>query len=261
MESVAAWAVDILNTADPWEKSAKTATAVAAAATLPTGVCAPPDRPARPDRPELRRPGDMPKRSTGPKGKIALVHALAHVELNAVDLAWDIIARYADAAMPRAFVDDWLGVAGEEAEHFLALDRRLNELGAKYGDLPAHDGLWLAAMATSTDVLARLAVVPLTLEARGLDVTPMTSAKLRSAEDEETARILDVIYTDEIKHLAVGMRWFTRFCAERALEPVTAYHALLKRHHKGGLKAPFNYPARAEAGMTAAYMAVPNAAG
>ena len=254
MDSVAARAVEILTTADPWTKAALTAKAVAAASQLPTGDCEPPARPGRPARPELRRPGDMPKRSTGPKGKIALVHALAHVELNAVDLAWDIIARFATPDLPRAFVDDWLSVAAEEADHFLALDRRLNELGAAYGDLPAHDGLWLAAIATSGDLLARLAVVPLTLEARGLDVTPMTTERLRKAGDEETAKILDVIYADEIKHLAVGMRWFTRLCSERNEAPVASYRSLLARHHKGGLKPPFNLEARAHAGMSKDYL-------
>lgn len=197
----------------------------------------------------------MPKRSTGPKGKIALVHALAHIELNAVDLAWDIIARFSsDADLPRAFIDDWVTVAGEEAEHFLALDRRLNALGATYGDLPAHDGLWKAAQSTAHDVLARLAIVPLTLEARGLDTTPATCERLRSNGDEPTAEILDTIYRDEIKHLAIGIRWFEHVCARRGIEPACTYRDLLAQNFTGVLKGPFNRQARAAAGMTAAYL-------
>jgi uncharacterized ferritin-like protein (DUF455 family) len=256
METVAGLAGKILATADPWEKAALTATAARAANVLPTGHAPPNDRPARPARPELRRPGDMAKRSTGPKGKVALVHALAHIELNAIDLAWDIIVRFANDTMPRAFVDEWVTVAAEEAEHFLALDRRLNELGARYGDLPAHDGLWQSAQGTAHDVLARLAVVPMTLEARGLDVTPSTCARLRDTGDESTARILDVIYADEIKHLAVGVRWFNHFCAERDLNPPDTFRDLVAKFHNGILKGPFNRAARAQAGMTAEYLPV-----
>lgn len=254
MLSISDHAVAILNTADPWKKAELTRVAVAAAPSLTTGAAQPPDRPARPERPDLRRPGDMPKRSTGPKGKIALVHALAHIELNAVDLAWDIIARFADNQIPRAFVDDWVTVASEEAEHFLALDRRLTELGGAYGDLPAHDGLWKAAQATAHDVLARLAIIPLTLEARGLDTTPATCERLRSNGDAATAEILDVIYRDEIKHLTIGIRWFELLCAERRLEPTATYRDLVARNFTGTLKGPFNRPARAEAGMTTAYL-------
>ncbi|MBM3515582.1 MAG: ferritin-like domain-containing protein [Alphaproteobacteria bacterium] len=253
MPSISDRAVAILNTADPWAKAAMTREAVAAAAALEVGSATPPDRPARPDRPELRRPGDMPKRSTGPKGKIALVHALVHIELNAVDLAWDIIARFGQA-LPRAFVDDWVTVADEEAEHFLALDRRLKELGAAYGELPAHDGLWQAAQTTAHDILARLAIVPLTLEARGLDTTPATCNRLRGNGDETTADILDVIYREEIKHLAVGICWFEHICADRGLDAPATYRDLLDKNFTGTLKGPFNRPARDKAGMTAAYL-------
>jgi uncharacterized ferritin-like protein (DUF455 family) len=254
LESVSALAVEILTTADPWDKCAKTERASRAAVDRPTGRAAPPERPARPARPELRRPGDMPKRSTGPKGKIALIHALAHIELNAVDLAWDIIARFATGDLPRAFVDDWVRVAAEEARHFLALESRLQQLGARYGNLPAHDGLWLSAMVTADDLAARLAVVPLTLEARGLDTTPATCARLRGNGDEATAAILDEIYADEIKHLAVGMRWFDHLCRDRGIDPATSYRDLLARYHTGRLKGPFNRAARAAAGMPADFL-------
>ncbi|MDX2223014.1 MAG: ferritin-like domain-containing protein [Rhodospirillaceae bacterium] len=248
-DTVAGWAVAVLSTADPWAKVALTRAAAAACANLPTGRAAPPDRPARPARPELRRPGDMAKRSTGPKGRLALVHALAHIELNAIDLAWDIIARFAHDDLTRAFVDDWVGVAIEEAEHFFELDRLLKDWGGGYGDLPAHDGLWRAAAGTADDLLARLAIIPLTLEARGLDTTPETVARLRAAGEQAVADVLDVIYADEIKHLAVGMRWFDHLCRARGLDPAAAYRATLAARFSGRLKGPFNIPARAAGGM------------
>lgn len=196
----------------------------------------------------------MPKRSTGPKGRVALVHALAHIELNAVDLAWDIIARFASTDLPRAFFDDWVNVAQEEAEHYRELARRLTELGISYGDLPAHDGLWEAATLTADDLLARLALIPMTLEARGLDTTPMTCVKLRGNNDEATALILDRIYTDEIKHLEVGVRWFEFECLRRGLAPPAHYKALLNARFTGTLKPPFNMEARNQAGMGQNYL-------
>ena len=244
------WAVEILSTADPALKVSETAGAAAAwrRGEMELGRAQPPDRPARPDKPELLAPRDMPRRSTGPKGRIALVHALAHIELAAIDLAWDIIARF--PSLPRAFYDDWVGVALEEAEHHDALARRLTELGAAYGELPAHDGLWAAASRTADDLAARLAVVPMTLEARGLDTTPQTVEKLRAAGDESTAAILDVIFRDEIKHLAVGIRWFEHLCSN----PHTAYKMLIDERFPGGLKPPFNMAARAQAGMGEGYL-------
>ncbi|MBY0509850.1 MAG: ferritin-like domain-containing protein [Rhodospirillaceae bacterium] len=249
-------AADILNTADPETKVARTATAVKAwrRGDLDIGRAPAPDRPARPAKPELLPPRDMPRRSTGPKGLIALVHALAHIELNAVDLAWDIILRFASGDLPRAFYDDWVGVADEEAEHYAALAARLIELGATYGDLPAHDGLWGAATRTADDLAARLALIPMTLEARGLDTTPETTRKLRQTGDETTSAILDLIYTDEIKHLAVGVRWFEYLCAARGDAPHTRYSGLINERFPGGLKAPFNMEAREQAGMGEAYL-------
>lgn len=218
------------------------------------GTACPPDRPARPEKPELKRAGDMPKRSTGPKGRIALVHALAHIELNAVDLAWDIIARFADQDLPRAFFDDWVEVAEEEARHYRDLAQRLETLGISYGDLPAHDGLWEAAVLTADDLLARLALIPMTLEARGLDTTPQTCVKLRGNGDEETAKILDVIFADEIKHLAIGVRWFEFECTRRNLDPIAHYKKMLAERFTGSLKPPFNMDARGQAGMKADYV-------
>ncbi len=250
-------AVDILLTADPDTKVSKTYDVAAAwrRGESDIGTATAPERPARPARPELRGPGEMPKRSTGPKGRVALVHALAHIELNAVDLAWDVIARFGDADLPRAFLDDWVDVAEEEAEHYAALAAHLPTLGINYGDLPAHDGLWQAAMATAHDLAARMAIIPMTLEARGLETTPPTCAKLRHAGADDTAAILDTIYTDEIKHLAVGVRWFEHLCAQRGHEPTSTFAALLKECFIGPVKPPFNMEARTQAGMRAAYLA------
>lgn len=197
----------------------------------------------------------MPKRRNfgSAAGRIALLHALAHIELNAVDLAWDLIVRFGDPALPRAFFDDWVGVAAEEALHFGLLAGRLEALGAAYGDLPAHDGLWEAAAATAHDLLARLAVVPLVLEARGLDVTPDMISRLERAGDHHSAAILGRIYRDEIGHVAVGMRWFTWRCRVRGHDPQAEFCAAVGRYFTGALKPPFNRPAREAAGFPAAY--------
>ncbi len=215
----------------------------------------PPQRPARPARPELRRPGDMPRRKAGGNAekRIALLHALAHIELNAIDLAWDMIARFGGKAMPSTFFDDWVRVGDEEALHFTLLANRLQELGAAYGDLPAHDGLWLAAEETAHDLLARLAIVPLVLEARGLDVTPATIADFERAGDAATAEVLGIIYRDEIGHVAIGKRWFDSVAQERGLDPAPAWQELVRRHFRGRLKPPFNREARDEAGFAAAF--------
>jgi uncharacterized ferritin-like protein (DUF455 family) len=219
------------------------------------GAAIPPARPARPARPVLLAPRAMPKRRAGgsPEGRIALLHALAHIELNAVDLAWDIIARFSDTALPRAFYDDWVGIAAEEAKHHALLAARLAALGAAYGDLPAHDGLWQAAQATAHDLLVRLAVVPLVLEARGLDVTPEMVRRFERFDDAASAAVLRVIYADEIGHVAVGRRWFFALCAARGLAPEPTYHALVRQYFKGALKPPFNRAGRDAAGLPAAF--------
>jgi uncharacterized ferritin-like protein (DUF455 family) len=197
----------------------------------------------------------MPKRRNfgSPAGRIALLHALAHIELNAIDLGWDIIARFSGEALPRSFFDDWVGVASEEALHFELLERRLADYGACYGDLPAHDGLWESAEATADDLLARLAVVPLVLEARGLDVTPEMAARLERAGDSGSAAILRRIYDDEIGHVAAGARWFDRVCRARGLLPDETFRECVRRCFKGDLKPPFNREARAAAGFPAVY--------
>ena len=222
---------------------------------MSVGRAEPPAHPARPDRPVLRPPKEMPRRRNfgSPAGRIALVHALAHIELNAIDLAWDIIARFAAEDLARAFFNDWVAVAAEEAEHLALLADRLADLGARYGDLPAHDGLWEAATVTADDLLGRLAVVPLVLEARGLDVTPEMAARVERAGDAPTAAILHRIYRDEIGHVAVGLRWFDRLCRARGLVPEEVFHDRVQRCFKGDLKPPFNHAARAAAGFPPHY--------
>jgi uncharacterized ferritin-like protein (DUF455 family) len=199
----------------------------------------------------------MPKRRAGGEreSRVALLHALAHIELNAIDLAWDLIARFASEDPPREFFDDWVSVADEEATHHGLLAERLAALDARYGDLPAHDGLWEAASVTATDFLARLAVVPLVLEARGLDVTPAMIGRLERAGDSESAAVLHRIYQDEIAHVAAGRRWFDWACARAGLAPVETYHDRVRRYFKGALKPPFNEDARSRAGLAATFYA------
>ena len=210
-----------------------------------------PERPGRPARPELVPPRDLPKRSTGSEaGRLALLHSLCHIELNAVDLTWDLVGRFRDVAMPRSFYDNWVQVGLEEAKHFSMLARRLEAAGSFYGALPAHDGLWQATQETGHDLLARLAILPLVLEARGLDVTPPLIDRLREVGDEAGAAILDVIYRDERRHVAFGCKWFRFLCDRRGLPPEPTFRRLVIRHFRGPLKPPFNDAARAEAGMT-----------
>ncbi len=218
------------------------------------GTTPPPARPARPDQPELRPPRDMKRRGKAhtEAGRIALLHAIAHIELNAIDLACDIIARFTDQDLPRDYFDDWVRVADEEALHFTLLCGRLADFGAAYGDLPAHDGLWEAAADTAHDLLARLAIVPLVLEARGLDVTPPMIDNLRRIGDTDSVAVLERIYTDEITHVAIGQRWFTWVAARQGEEPGPAWQALVRKHYKGLLKHPFNHQARGKAGLDAA---------
>jgi uncharacterized ferritin-like protein (DUF455 family) len=252
-----AGAVSVLATPAPVDKIALTH-ALAAAwrnGSLAVGDApALPPRPARPARPELLLPRDMPKRRANGStaNRVALLHALAHIELNALDLACDLIARF-DGERTRDFYDDWLRVADEEATHHGLLADRLAFYGAAYGDLPAHDGLWQVAEATAHDLLARLAVVPLVLEARGLDVTPAMIASLEKSGVADDAAVLKRIYADEIGHVAIGRRWFDAICAERGLAPEPTWQDLVRRHFKGKLKRPFNAAARAEAGLPSSF--------
>ncbi|NIJ35385.1 uncharacterized ferritin-like protein (DUF455 family) [Sphingopyxis panaciterrae] len=216
-----------------------------------------PDQPAWPAAPQLLPPNQMPSRRKGgsERGRIALIHALAHIEFVAIDLAVDLIGRFG-GEFPRRFVDDWVAVAADEAMHFALLDRRLRALGSYYGALPAHAGLWEAAQATADDALARLAIVPMVLEARGLDVTPATIDRFRGAGDEVSARILARIYSDEIRHVSAGTVWFGWMCDERGFNVVETWQSLVKSRFRGSLKPPFNDSARHDAGLTQEFYAV-----
>lgn len=212
--------------------------------------CTMPDRPARPDRPELLRPRDMPRRGKGgsERGRTALLHALAHIEFTAIDLALDMAGRFGASEGPD-FVTDWLSVAADEALHFALLERRLRAFGSHYGAMPAHDGLWESAHATRHDVLARLAIVPMVLEARGLDVTPITIERFRIAGDEASAKVLERIFSDEIRHVRFGTAHFARVCQMRAIPPAQTWHGLVEAHFTGSIKPPFNDSARLTAGL------------
>lgn len=209
-----------------------------------------PGRPARPERPLLLMPRDMPRRRSAgsPRARLALLHALAHIEFAAIDLAFDMVGRFG-GEMPRAFTDDWMRVGAEEAMHFALLDRRLRGLGSHYGALPAHDGLWEAAEATAHDLAARLAVVPLVLEARGLDVTPGTIDRLTGVGDDRSATILRRILADEVNHVAAGVRWFDHVTRNRGCNPLLTFQTLVESHFCGRVKPPFNDSARDEAGL------------
>jgi uncharacterized ferritin-like protein (DUF455 family) len=244
----------VLSTADPY---AKVRAARAAARDWRLGrldhafLAAMPDRPARPDAPELLPPNRMPKRGRAGSdaSRTAMIHALAHIEFVAIDLAFDMVGRFG-AQFPRAFVDDWMRVGADEAMHFILLDRRLRALGSFYGALPAHDGLWQAAGETAHDALARLAVVPMVLEARGLDITPVTIERFEGVGDHTTSRILTRILADEERHVGAGARWFNFGCESAGTNPVETWKSLVARHFRGGLKPPFNDSARARAGLT-----------
>ena len=253
MNDLATRARAVLTAADPPDKVALTRAMAAdwrARSVAPPEAIAVPDRPARLPNPVLVHPRDVPKRKLGAglQGRIAMLHALAHIELNAIDLACDMLARFAHA-MPREFAEDWLHVAADEAEHFALLSARLVALGAAYGDLPAHDGLWQAAAKTAHDLLARLAVVPMVLEARGLDVTPAMIQKLDRIGDVESAAILRRIYADEVGHVAAGVRWFEERCAAQGLAVRATWSDLTKRYCSGAVRPPFNEDARNRAGM------------
>ena len=211
--------------------------------------------PGRPERPTLVLPGGLQQRSVGtPQGHASLIHALAHIEANAINLALDAVWRFTD--MPEAFYRDWWQVAVEEALHFQLLEGHLHTLGHAYGDFPAHDGLWDMASKTQADLLARLALVPRTLEARGLDATPAIRTKLISVGDKSGAAILDIILRDEIGHVATGNRWYAAVCRQRGLDPIATYAELALKHAAPVLKGPFNLAARRAAGFTDTELAV-----
>ena len=218
-----------------------------------------PERPARPAEPVGVPPGKVPRRRLNSlAGRSALMHAIAHIEFNAIDLAFDMVVRFArdpliEDAERDAFVTDWIGVGDDESRHFTMVADRLEAMDSHYGALPAHDGLWDAARATSASLPARLAVAPLVLEARGLDVTPGMIDRLVSAGDAASADILRVIYEEEIGHVAAGARWFRRVCGKLNADPAVHFQALVSRYFKGNLKPPFNSRAREQAELPAEY--------
>jgi uncharacterized ferritin-like protein (DUF455 family) len=256
-QTLAAMAVEILSTADARAKTALARRhaalwfeARAAGQPLPVGRADPPDAPARPARPELKPPREVPRRRPGTRtGQIALLHAVAHIELNAVDLHWDILARFSAIPMPPGFYDDWVRAGDEEAKHFNLLADLLETLGSHYGALPAHAGMWRAAEDTAGDLMARLAVVPMVLEARGLDVTPAMIDIFRRADLPGAVSALETIYAEEVGHVAYGSKWFHFLCGRHEQDPKERFHELVRRHFHAPLKPPFNAEKRAEAGM------------
>ena len=250
-------AVEVLTTADGREKTALSRrhaqtwfAARAAGQDIPVGEGAPPLQPARPDRPELLDPRDVPRRRPGsPQGRLAILHAVAHIELNAVDLHWDIIARFGHVPMPFGFYDDWVKSADEESKHFNLICDCLEANGSHYGALAAHAGMWRAAEDTAQDLMGRLAVVPMVLEARGLDVTPGMIDIFTKAGDTRAVEAMQVIYAEEVHHVAYGSKWFHFLCGRHDLDPKEVFHDLVRRYFHGPLKPPFNEEKRAEAGL------------
>lgn len=211
--------------------------------------------PGRPERPLLVSPKALVSRKLHTlQGQAALLHALAHIEFNAINLALDAVYRFQN--MPDAYYTDWLKVAREEAYHFQLLTRHLASLGFNYGDFPAHNGLWEMALKTDYDVLVRMALVPRLMEARGLDIVPKIIDKFRSIGDSNAVKILEIIQRDEIGHVIIGNRWFHHLCQERQCPPIETFKALLLKHGRDNVKPPFAYKTRQAAGFTAEEMAL-----
>jgi uncharacterized ferritin-like protein (DUF455 family) len=245
--------------ADP---TAKVAATHAAAAALAAGAlvldAGPPPMPitapGRPDRPRLVAPKHLPQRGLGSvAGRAALIHAVAHIEFNAINLAWDAVYRF--RGLPEDYYRDFVAVADDEARHFRLLEARLGELGFAYGDFDAHDGLWEMAMRTADSCMLRMALVPRLLEARGLDVTPGMIERLSRVGDTKSAALLARILEEEVAHVAAGSRWFAWCCAREGCEPEATFLELVGRYARGALKAPFNVAARRAAGFSSAELA------
>lgn len=205
--------------------------------------------PGRPEQPRLVHPRELPRRGLGSnEGRAAFIHSIAHIEFNAIDLAWDAVYRFRD--MPQQFYADWVNVANDEARHFAMLQKRLKAFGHDYGDFDAHNGLWEMAEKTAHSGLERMALVPRVLEARGLDVTPAMIVKLRQLGDDATADILEVILREEIGHVAAGSRWFRWYCERDGVESESTFRILLADYGRGVLNGPFNLEARSAAGFS-----------
>ena len=243
-------------TMDPWcqtDPVLKAQTTLALDLDCPVGahdaLTAPCHGPGRAARPPLVPHTQLKAKSMAtPEGRAMLVHSIAHIELNAIDLALDVVWRY--AGMPEAFYTDWARIAQEEAKHFLLLRNHLVSLGFDYGDFPAHNTLWDMAERTQGDILARIGVVPRTLEARGLDASPGVKNKLVSVGDHRAGEILDIILQDEIGHVAAGNHWYRYLCAQRGLNPVSTYADLIAQYDAPKLRPPFNMAARQSAGFS-----------
>ena len=242
--------LDVLLQSDPWRKAALARELDAFALVgADEAIAEPVGIPGRPARPALVPHTEIKQRSIkSPDGLAALMHALAHIEFNAINLAADLTWRF--AGMPEQFYRDWAKVAREEAYHFGLLSERLVELGHAYGDFPAHNALWDMAEKTKHDILARIALVPRTLEARGLDASPPIRNKLVSVGDRRGAEILDIILRDEIGHVAIGNHWYGLLCAQRGLDPIATYASLAEKHGAPRLRGPFNFEARRAAGFS-----------
>ncbi|SLN44635.1 hypothetical protein AQS8620_01802 [Aquimixticola soesokkakensis] len=261
LKPLAQMAVEVLQTADGRAKAALSLAYGAAwfaaraeekqgGARPDIGQATPPDEPARPTAPELKDPREVPRRRPGtPEGRNAMLHAIAHIELNAIDLHWDLIARFTHIRFPVGFYDDWVKAAMEESKHFNLVCDRLEALDSFYGAMPAHAGMWRAALETKDDLLGRLAVVPMVLEARGLDVTPGLITFFQKAKDTPSVEALQVIYSEEVHHVAYGSKWFHFLCGREDIDPKEAFHSMVRRYFHGLLKAPFNEEKRAEAGV------------
>ena len=246
-------ALKALSLPDPAAKAAATRALHTAPPPLDTAAVLRPTAqlPGRPARPVLVPPSKVPQRSPfTTAGRAALLHAVAHIEFNAINLALDAIWRF--PGLPDAYYRDWLRVASEEALHFTLLTEHLRTLGHAYGDFDAHDGLWAMTEKTAGDVTARMALVPRTLEARGLDATPPMQARLAKAGDGRAVEILDVILRDEVGHVAIGNRWYRWLCERDGLDPVRHDAVLAVRYGAPRLRPPFHLPARRAAGFTAA---------
>ncbi|XP_036400365.1 uncharacterized protein HI_0077 [Megalops cyprinoides] len=254
------WATKILCTPDPKDKVALTQEVLErwnSGKITEVGQSVPPGQPSRKDNLTVLEPGKIKRGKGGTlASRIALLHSLANIEQWAIDLSWDIIARFSSFTLssgeplPRQFFSDFVKVAGDEAKHYLLLERRIMELGSYFGALPVHNGLWQSATDTSHDLLARLAIVHMVHEARGLDVHPQTLSRFAAQDDTSSVKVLEVIYSDEITHVAAGLKWFTYICSEEGRECLSTFHALVKQHFKGYLKPPFNTEGRKTAGMT-----------
>ena len=206
------------------------------------------DDPGRPAKPELVDPRKLSKRSVASEqGRIHLLHAFAHIEFTAINIALDAVYRFRN--MPQQYISDWLLVASEEAKHFLLLETSLRNRGSFYGDCAAHSGLWDMVCKTRDDVLHRMALVPRVMEARGLDVTPGMIERFQQVDDAEAVDILRIIYDDEIGHVRIGNHWYQFFCEQRKLDPVITFQSLIAEYLGGQLRGPFNWPARLEAGF------------